>query len=253
MDNFLNNLEKICLELESVGQEFFSDLDGNMENDLHFMCKSFSKRQLSQLKSLIRLKEQDDVILIARSMFEGALYLSYCIKHPEMSRRWRLFSFVLDIQRIENGESAPNEVKELIKQFTPEVNQLFKKKNGSYERSWYGNKSIKQVARDTAEDFVQLYEKYYSPMSEYHHWATASFGKRYKLELNSLIEINSNQVKLERANSICMALSSIFSTLKVSCELLDSKNIGKIKSIEKKLRELEGTVTREINITKKSS
>lgn len=251
MDDFLEELKKICLEIDSKGQDIFFNLNGDMSNDLNYMCKSFSKRQLAQLKSLVYLYDRDDVILIARSMFEGALYLSYSFKNNEMSRRWRLFAFVHDIKRINNGEAAPDEVKELIDKYAPEIDDLFKKNNGDYERNWYGNKSIKQIARDTGEDFVQLYDKYYSQMSEYHHWTTSSFGKRYKLDSGSIIETESEEVKLERANSICMALSSAFSTLKVSSELLGSDNVEIIKSIERKLVKLEGTTTRKIDITNK--
>lgn len=189
-------------------------------------------------------------------MFEGSLYLSYSFKDREMCRRWRLFCCVIDIQRIESSsEAVPEEVQNQLKYLKPEVDRLFKKENGEYQRNWYGDKSIKKIARLVDEQYLYLYETYYSPMSEYHHWSTAAFGKRYKLDGNEIVETNTDQVKLERANALCMALSSIFSTLKLSSEILggDSGCLEKVNALASKLKNLEGAVTREINITSQST
>ncbi len=253
MDDYLNLLKEMCRQAETAGQEILIDLKGDMANDLHYMCKIFLKRQLSQLRSVILLQDNDDVILIARSMFEGALYLSYSIKNIDMSRRWRLFGLLIDKQRIANGEEAPDELIKFLKKHMPEVDSLFKKENGSYEKYWYGNKSIKQIANEVDPIFVELYEKYYSPMSEYHHWGTAAFGKRYILDLNNIVETGTDEVKSERVNSFCMALSAIVSALKVSHKLLDGNQIEKINLLEDKLKNLPGTITREINITRQAT
>ncbi|MCS0333507.1 DUF5677 domain-containing protein [Vibrio diabolicus] len=251
MDNFLKSLNDIAKEVETVGQEIYSGFNGDMRNDLHYMCKSFSKRQLAQLRSLVLLEGSDDAILIARSMFEGSLYLSYSFRDREMCRRWRLFCCVVDLQRIESSdEVVPEDVQKQIDALKPEVDRLFKRDNGEYHMYWYGNKSIKKIARLVDEQYLYLYETYYSPMSEYHHWATAAFGKRYRLEGNEIVETNSNQVKLERANALCMALSSIFSTLRLSSEVLggNSDILEKVNALASKLKHLDGAVTREIHI-----
>lgn len=256
MDDFLKSLNDIAKEMEVIGQKIYSDLKGDMESDLQYMCKSFSKRQLAQLRSLVLLDGSDDAILIARSMFEGSLYLSYSFTNREMCRRWRLFCCVIDIQRIErSGEAVPEELQKILEPLKPEVDRLFKKENGEYQRNWYGDKSIKKIASLVDKQYLYLYETYYSPMSEYHHWATAAFGKRYRLEGNEIVETNTDQVKLERANALCMALSSIFSTLKLSSKILggDSSCLEKVNALASKLKNLEGAVTREINITSQST
>jgi hypothetical protein len=256
MDNFLKSLNDIAKEMELIGQEIYSDLKGDMEKDLQYMCKSFSKRQLAQLRSLVLLEGSDDAILIARSMFEGSLYLSYSFTNREMCRRWRLFCCVIDIQHIEStGEAISEEWQKILESLKPEVDRLFKKENGEYQRNWYGDKSIKKIASLVDEQYLYLYETYYSPMSEYHHWATAAFGKRYSLVGNEIVETNTDQVKLERANALCMALSSIFSTLKLSLDILgaDSSCFEKINALASKLKNLEGAVTRKINITSQST
>ncbi|TVL10542.1 hypothetical protein AYI82_05845 [Shewanella algae] len=256
MDNFLKSLDDIAKEMEAIGQEIYSEFNGDMSDDLQYMCKSFSKRQLAQLRSLVLLEGNDDVILIARSMFEGSLYLSYSFKNKEMCRRWRLFCCVVDIQRIESSdEVVPEGVKKQLESLKPDIDRLFKKENGEYHRNWYGNKSIKKIAFLVDDQYLRLYETYYSPMSEYHHWATAAFGKRYRLEGSEIVETNTEEVKLERANAMCMALSSIFSTLRLSSKVLggDSGCLDKVNVLANKLKKLDGAITCEINITNQST
>ncbi|MCE8025494.1 DUF5677 domain-containing protein [Billgrantia aerodenitrificans] len=256
MDCLLKKLNNIAKEMEAAGQEIYPKLEGDMRDDFHFMCKLFSKRQLSHLRSLVVLEGSDDAILIARSMLEGSLYLSYSFKNSEMCRRWRLYCVVVDIQRFEKSDEAvPQDVRNQLEFFKPVVDGLFKKENGEYHRNWHGGKSIKEISRLVDEQYIYLYETYYSPMSEYHHWGTAAFGKRYRLEGNEVIETNAEEAKLERANALCMALSSIFSTFKISVKVLsgDSECLEKINILANKLKSLEGAVTREINITSQSA
>jgi len=257
MENLTSNLKEMCLEIESAGMTICGNLKGDMRNDLLFMCKSFSERQLSQIKSLNLIADQDDAILIARSMFEGALYLCYSIKHKDMSKRWRLFSIVIDKQRMDdaelNGEHVPDKVKKTINELLPEVDRLFKDKKGKYAKCWYGKKSIKEIAKNVGDEFIYLYETYYSPMSEYHHWGTASFGKRYSIEDDSIVKIDSDEVNLERVNAMCMALSSMLSTLKISSEFFKTKDIAEIGNLASRFRNISGLTTKEIKITREIS
>jgi hypothetical protein len=252
MDNFLDSLNQIAKKTEEIGNEIYSSFEGDLNNDLEHMCKCFSKRQLAQLQSLILLEGNDDAILIARSMFEGLLYLSYSIKNREMCRRWRLFSCVGDIKRIEaTDDTPPVEVVEQLKVLKPEIDSFFKKENGEYHINWYGNKTIKKIANSIDNQYLYLYKTYYCPMSEYHHWAPAAFGKRYRLERNEIFETNSEEVKLELIGALCMALSSAISTLKVSSKVFHGPNYKpeKVTELEKMMTELNGTVNRKINIT----
>lgn len=257
MENLTGDLKEMCLEIESAGMRICGNLKGDMSNDLLFMCKSFSERQLSQLKSLNLIADQDDAILIARSMFEGVLYLCYSIKHKDMSKRWRLFSIIIDKQRMDdaelNGDHVPDEVKKTINKLLPEVDRLFKGKNGKYSKYWHGNKSIKEISRNVGDEFVSLYETYYSPMSEYHHWGTASFGKRYSIEDDSIVKIDSNEVNLEKVNAMCLALSSIISTLKISSELFKTKDIAEVGNLALRFGNISGLTTKEIKITREIS
>ncbi|MND92914.1 hypothetical protein D3C80_850880 [compost metagenome] len=257
MRSYYKSLYDIANEMSILGSEIYDNLKGDMRDDLQYMCMSFAKRQLSQLRSLIRLEDSDDIILIARSMFEGGVYLSYSFKNKEMCRRWRLYCCVVDIQRMENDEtsvdSMPEEVRSLLESLRPEVDSFFKKPNGAYDKYWYGNTSIKNIAQSVDNNLLYFYNKYYSPMSEYHHWATAAFGKRYKIDGNEITETNSEEVEFERSGAMCMALSSVLSTMKFAATILgnNQSSLEKITHLSDKLKNIDGTFTREIKITRK--
>jgi hypothetical protein len=251
MENLIRDLKAICIEAESLALTMCNTLKGDMSSDMLFMCKSFSERQVSQMASLNLIADRDDVILIARSMFEGALYLCYSMKN-NMCRHWRLFSIVIDKQRMEravlNNEHVPDDIKDFINRLLPEADRLFKDKKGRYFRSWYGDKKIKDLARSVGDDFIYLYDEYYGPMSEYHHWGTASFGKRYKIEGETTVKIHSSEVDRDVVGSICMALSSLFVTLQISCEIFKIKAPSKMEDLKLKFKKLPGLSAREIKI-----
>lgn len=258
MDNYLNSLLSISSQTYEIGQKISDNLKPNLSNDNHFMCKSFCERQLSQMESLIKLYSCDDVILIARSMFEGALYLFYSMKYDDMCYRWRMFAILIDKQRMDkciaNNENVPKEVELFINQNITEIDRLFKKSNGKYHNKWYGQKTIREIAESSDEEFLRLYDKYYSKMSEYHHWGAASFGKRNTINANILEKTNSDEVKLERANAITMAISSLYSSLKISSLILKADANNKLlMELESMLKNIKNTTTTEMHITKQSS
>ena len=218
------------------------------------MCKVFLERQLSQIESLIKLDNKDDIILIARSMFEGALYLAYSVKKPEMCKRWRLYTFVIDIERMKKykieGKDIPSEIEKKINENKEEVDRLFMLDNGSYAFTWHGKKSIRKIASEINDEFLRLYDTYYSPMSEYHHWGVASLVRRYKILNKYEIEENNNdEIKLEKVKAIMMALSSLFSTMSISVQINQCPNsIKLIRKLKGKLKSLQGSTSTEIKL-----
>ncbi|OBV41605.1 hypothetical protein ASR47_10378 [Janthinobacterium psychrotolerans] len=221
-----------------------------MKNDLHFMCKIFSKRQAEQLKSLNILSENNynDLILVARSMFEGSIYLANSIKDKDMCLRWRLYSVLHDKKRMDKEGNAPPEIVDMINKWLPEIDRLFKKKNGEYQKNWHG-KTIKDLAANAGDEFLHFYNNYYSLMSEYHHWDTAAFGKRYKINENYIDEIKSEEVELERVLAMSMALSSAFATFNLSQKILNSTRNEKLAGLESELKNIPGTITKTISIS----
>jgi hypothetical protein len=246
-------LKEHCSKLICLSEYICSKLKGDLDNDLLFMCRVFAERQISQMKSILLLADRDDAILISRSMFEGALYLAYSIKNKEMARRWRLFSIIIDKRRADesvlSGENVPEKVKSIIAELLPECNKYFLKKNGTYCDTWKGNKKIRSIAEEIDVKFVELYDNHYSPMSDYHHWGTASLGKRYSITRDDISVCDTDEVKVERDGALLMALSCLLSTIKVACELFKIGEIDRISEMEKCLGEIHGNKTNEIHIS----
>jgi len=254
MDEEIKRIQDMSKEVKKVGRVINQNFQPNLHNDLDYMCKVFLERQLSQIESLIILKNKNDSILIARSMFEGALYLAYSVKIPEMCHRWRFYGYVIDIKRMNQykseGKDIPIEIENEINKNKEEVDRLFKKDDGSYTYSWYGNKSIRKIAKEVDNEFLRLYDTYYSPMSEYHHWGVASLVRRYTIVNDYEVKENDNdEIKLERANAILMAFSSLYSTMSISVNINQCpESIKLIRDLERKLKLLHGTKSTEIGL-----
>lgn len=252
MKNLILNLKAISMDAETLAVEICQTFKGDMHNENLLMCKHFSERQASHIKSLNLLADQDDVILIARSMFEGALYLFHSIRN-NTCKNWLLFSVILDKQTMDRAEQMgtpiPDEEKDFIKKMLPEAETIFKipKKSGYY-KTWLCGKTIKDIATNVGDSFSGFYTSHYEPMSDFHHWGTASFGKRYKIYEKSITKIESPQAQRELAGSICMALSSLLSTLEISCKIFETNIPTKLEDLKLRLKKLPNLSTHQIEI-----
>ena len=255
MEKHIKKIKDVCVKVKKVGLKINEKFNPDLNPDLNYMCKVFLERQLSQMASLIKLENYDDLILIARSMFEGGLYLVYSKKYPEMCHKWRMYTYVIDIKRIEkigdNSTDIPEEVRKNIEDNIDEVERLFKKNNGTYHHSWHAPETIRSIATklDNEHNVLNLYDKYYSRMSEYHHWGVASLVRRYKICHTDKIEvIDTDELKLERINAMYMAVSSLFITLSLSVQInQDVESIKLINDLEYFMRNLDGTKVTEIS------
>lgn len=253
LDALAERLLQLGNKIEIESKAIYESFTGDMNNDLNYLCLCFLHRQLNFLSGINKLQKDNNIILLSRSMFEGALYLSLAIKYPEYAKRWRLYSFVIDMQRIESGDEPPEEIRNMINSQKDEVDQLFlkTKKNGDqfYQNKWV-DKTIKSLAEEVDQTFLRLYKQYYSPMSDFHHFGTKSFGIRYSCEQNKIASLNNDETKLEIINALSLGFSSVFSTLKLCSTTLIStpeiKNI--IKNLEDDFKGIEGMIATEVII-----
>ncbi len=255
MEERVKKIKDVCVKVKNVGLKINENFNPDLNPDINYMCKVFLERQLSQMASLIKLENYDDLILIARSMFEGGLYLVYSKKYPEMCHKWRMYGYVIDIKRIEKiGDTStdiPEEVRKNIEDNIDEIDNLFKKSNGKYHHSWHAPKTIRMIAKelDSEHNVLTLYDKYYSPMSEYHHWGLASLVRRYKIISTDKIDVlDTDELKLERLNAMHMAISSLYITLSLSVQInQDAESKKLIRDLENFMRNLDGTKVTEIS------
>ncbi|NNP71704.1 hypothetical protein A7P53_04375 [Acinetobacter defluvii] len=203
---------------------------GDMSIDCAYLSKVTLLRQLNHYKTVLYLAENlhSDTNLISRSMFEGALYFFYLCHDPKMMREWRLYSCVETLKLIDkaksNGENVPQELLNAVYIYKDEYEKAFKKPNGEFYLSWKKNITIKQMAMKT-KHFQHLYNEYYVPLSDYHHWGHASLAYDFQItDDNQDVNVNTSSASLTMiTKSLDLANSSIYSLLDASINIF---NIG---------------------------
>jgi hypothetical protein len=159
---------------------------------LRFMLVSYSIKQFEHSRSLLKLQESIDTVLIARSMLEGLVQLLWAMREPR--RRplmWRTFAFVLDWRLIEKqraaGVAIDPEVEKHTKWGLRRYGKWFQTKEAKraaatgappptdpYSRNWYGEREA-ELFRDVGAQ--ALLEGAYAPFSEWHHWRPGAIGR----------------------------------------------------------------------------
>lgn len=252
-DNQIEKFNRMIDDIKKIGSHImrlesnFRNLELDMHNDIFYISKLFSIRQFKQLHAMFKLEDNENHILISRSMFEGAVYLSSFLKDNNLASNWRNYAYVVDKIRMDSS-CDKNEIPENVKRILlskQEVIDSFKDKNGKFYPSWIKGKSIKNLSEIAG--LGEFYKKYYSPMSEFHHWGTKSFGIRYGCLNSDVEELTSAEIKLESLNAWCMSISSILSVLSILADYAQNDNlIKKISKLQENLSKIDGTITTKI-------
>lgn len=232
----LQKISKEILKLEILAQRIELDMNNNM----NYVTKIFIMRQFEQLTAMLKLKNNENHILISRSMFEGLVYLMCFRACESLLADWRNYSLVIDKMRADKtpSDEIPDEVTRYLKQHKTKI-ESFMKQDGSFYSKWSKKLSIKEMAKSA--DLLEFYDKYYSEMSDYHHWGTKSFGIRYKCLEKNVNRLFSAEIKLESFNAWCMAINSILITIDCLAELSQNeKLINKILILKEKIKNVTG-------------
>ncbi len=231
-------------ELQKIGKKIlalelpFKQLELDMHINVNYVTKLFAMRQFDQLKAMFALFDNENHILISRSMFEGAVYIGCFCRDIELAKDWRNYSFVVDQMRIDNGDKVPDEVVESLRNKKAEIDK-FKNKKGQFYLSWTKNKSVKDLS--SIAGLEHFYNMYYSKMSDFHHWGTKSFGVRYDCSISNINRLNTAEVKLESLIAWCMSISSIINVLFILSALAkDSELHNEVEKLRKELLNLDG-------------
>lgn len=205
IQNTCNFIIEICTELTKLEAKCrLIKLD--MSKDINYVSKAFSIRLFEQLNAMLLLKNNENHILVARSMFEGAVYFASFHKDPQLLKDWRNYSFVLDQIRVNSSgedEGIPDDVTRYLNENKSTIDN-FKNKNGDFYLSWTKNKSIKELS--SIAELEYFYKKYYAQMSDYHHWGNKSFGIRYECTKDDVQKLDTAEIALESLNTWCMSL-----------------------------------------------
>lgn len=155
-----------------------TDLYGRMA--LTFLCK-----QIEHARSLLALGRSRDVVLIARSMVEGMVQLTWASKlKGRRARRWCDFDAIQDWRTLDRrhraGMRIPASVVAQAKRNARRLGWRFLTKDAAkswrtsqelppnpYVRSWSGL-DIRELCKRTGYELKYL--TFYADFSEWHHW-----------------------------------------------------------------------------------
>lgn len=207
----MNKLEEFFLESLEWGEAIVESLETNTEDDSLLMQAMFFRRMIDHMHSAKALFNNSDLILIARSVYEGFLNLEYA-RQEQLCKKWRLYAVILDQKKIDSGKIPPEEVKAAIVEKLDEAEKLFPKDSkGEYPSSWKGRATIYQMAKKLGEPFLTLYREDYDYMSDYHHWGLQSLGGgRYQFDKNGKILKNQAIDEVLLARPLHLMLASFF-------------------------------------------
>ena len=250
-DSVINNIQKICNKILDMKSQF-ERLELNMHVNINYLAKLFAMRMFDQLKAMFALSNNENHILISRSMFEGNVYISCCYKDPDLAKDYRNYAYVIDQKHVESCDKAPAEIIEILENYKKEIDGFRKKnkKNGKFYHSWTKGSSIESLS--STVELKDFYDKYYSNMSDFHHWGVRSFGIRYECLENNIKRLNTPEIKLESVNAWCMSTSAIINVLELLSTLANNKDlINELKKIKEELKIMENIKITEITYNHK--
>lgn len=270
MESSLEHLSKehdlrklVCIEAKAVelmrsifcAYKLQKEELGNLSSE-KLMAYLFAERQIRHAESFSLLKGKPDKLLVSRTMFEGALFLAFAVKRKgnEIADKWKLHFYVQWIERV-NDKDFPPEMRRQIEINRNDIDRFFRKEIPGQEV--YSNKWISTNIHDIAlclDDVCKsMYDNYYRPMAEYHHWSSLSLFE------HSHINDGDEDSKIKRVvGAINSYLISAFSTLLVSkifLMLFDResrdgiKRLKEIEGVEEMLSELKFIKTKKVMMT----
>lgn len=228
---------------------------GNLSSEM-LMAYLFTERQIRHAESFGLLKDQPDKLLISRTMFEGALFLAFAIKRKgnEIADRWKLHFYVQWIESA-NDKDFPPEMRRQIESNRNNIDRFFRRETKGqvvYSNKWIST-NIHDIALCLDDVCKSMYDNYYRPMAEYHHWSSHSLFEY------SHVNDGDEGSMIKRVIGVINAyLISIFSTLlvaKIFLTLFDRescdgiKRLKEIEEVEKMLSELRFIKTKKVMMT----
>ncbi|WP_159266243.1 DUF5677 domain-containing protein [Pseudomonas monteilii] len=228
---------------------------GNLSSEM-LMAYLFTERQIRHAESFSLLKGQSDKLLVSRTMFEGALFLAYAVKRKgnEIADKWKLHFYTQWIERA-NDKDFPPEMRRQIDINRNDIDRFFRKKTHGqavYSSKWITT-NIHDIALCLDDACKSMYDNYYRPMAEYHHWSSLSL-----FEYSHVNDSDEGSMTSRIVSTINAYLISTFSSLlvvKIFLTLFDRessdgiKRLKEIEGVEEMLSELKFIKTKKVMMT----
>lgn len=255
-----DELKVICEKLLVISDEICS-LEGDMSDEVQKVCLFFCIRQTNHMRNLIKIFNQNDVMLIARSMLEGVIYQLAMLpdKKNTLMEQWQLFPCVMDIKNMDRGDDMQPQDEltvEFYKKNRLRIEELFKKNNGEWYRKWTTKQTIRELAYIAGEPLLKWYDIFYAELSEYHHWDSTWFAKNYQVRGQTITKVEDGSLESEaKFISIAVAMQAI--CLSANAYLLsigrkDSEYFNELEELgneSNKIFERGGMKLKEVNVT----
>lgn len=186
------HMERFVRRLLPIAESLLDGQPQAPTDNLGFMALMFLAKQADHMKSILELVPRRDVVLIARSMIEGACQLLWTSMKPETrSHAWRSFAVIHDwrlmCSRIAEGVPVPASEKARIEKRLAEEGRRFLTKKGRQvrktsgavtDRCYHSDWRCGTTINDTCvqADAADLYSTYYRHYSDWHHWGVGGLG-----------------------------------------------------------------------------
>ncbi|EPF7603064.1 DUF5677 domain-containing protein [Vibrio vulnificus] len=245
LDDMIKLNEKILLNNKLDKEQL------GMLKPIDMMTYLFFERMNNHNRSFIKLADENDNILISRSMFEGALFLAYATKNTDkkIAYRWKLSLYIQFMDEFEHPDFPP-EFKVEIDAVKTDLDNFFKR-NGKYHNKWL-DKNIHDIAQDLDDSCKNMYKNYYKPMANFHHWDYESTINNS--EFNNKVDEACISKLVNQLHAYLMVIFSnrliggLFLTLLVRN---DMDSMDKMEKINERLDTISFIKTKHVTITSK--
>lgn len=197
---------------------------------VRFMVATYAAKQIAHSRSILRLGDSVDTLLLARSMLEGMSQLLWALQRPR--RRpvlWRTFVYVVDWRLLQqhklHGKTIDPAVERGIRLGLRRYGKWFYTKkaktalaqgrslpNDPYTRNWYGE-SEADLFRAVGGQV--LYEQAYGPFSEWHHWRPGAFGRLLSFDHANAIFTMATTDPNQVATAVATGFQCLWQTMRV--------------------------------------
>lgn len=194
---------------------------------LGFMSLCFLSKQNDHMSAVLRLFPHPDIQLISRTMIEGLSQLLWCFKEPDRAFKWRGYAWINDWrvsrEMINNGKNVPSDHINNIEKFITEHGDLFKinrfknqpipENADPFHKNWRCGISLKDITEEVEGE--ELYDKLYSPYSDWQHWGVASIGLMIKRDGDG-VTYGENTSSAELCSSLAVAFQCLYQVMELN-------------------------------------
>jgi hypothetical protein len=194
-----------------------------------FMSLCFATKQLDHHTSMVSLSGRRDMLLIARSMLEGAAQLAWAAQDPDVrATQWLDFVAVHDwrlhLRRQREGVSTDPARLERILQRRASLGDAFLTKKAHdakeakrpmptdpFTQNWTGM-TARQLFQSVG--MTLEYDHYYKPFSDWSHWASSGFASSLShRQEGTMYDATSPE---DQVYALIIEFFSLFTTLQIA-------------------------------------